>query len=67
MTKGVGENEDHAEVYVQYECTQPVSLYPSLTWWRQPWIGIQWLSVEQVSGSNHFEAGGFIRSNEDVD
>ena len=67
--KGVGENlEDHAEVYVQYECTQPVSLYPSLSWWRQPWIGMQWLFGRTgIGASNHFEAGGFIRSNEDVD
>lgn len=67
--KGVGENlEDHAEVYVQYACTQPVSLYPSLQWWRQPWIGVQWLFGRTgIGASNHFEAGGFIRSNDDVD
>ena len=65
---GVGENlEDHAEVYVQHACTQPVSLYPALQWWRQPWIGFQWLFRRSGTGaSNHFEAGGFIRSNEDV-
>ena len=67
--KGVGENlEDHAEVYVQYACTQPVSLYPSLKWWNQPWIGVQWLFGRKgIGASNHFEAGGFIRSNEDVE
>jgi len=60
--------EDHAEVYVQYECTQPVSLYPSLKWWRQPWIGAQWLFGRTgVGASNHFEAGGFIRSNATVE
>ncbi|MGC6507282.1 MAG: choline dehydrogenase [Myxococcota bacterium] len=66
---GVGESlEDHAEVYVQYACTQPVSLYPALKWWRQPWIGLQWLFGRSgIGASNHFEAGGFIRSNDQVD
>jgi choline dehydrogenase len=60
--------EDHAEVYVQYACTQPVSLYPALKWWRQPWIGAQWLFGRTgIGASNHFEAGGFIRSNDQVD
>jgi choline dehydrogenase len=65
---GVGEElQDHLEVYVQYECTQPVSLYPALKWWRQPWIGFQWLFGRRGTGaSNHFEAGGFIRSNDSV-
>ena len=65
---GVGEAlEDHAEVYVQYGCKQPVSLYPALSWWRQPWIGLQWLFGRRgIGASNHFEAGGFIRSNDDV-
>jgi choline dehydrogenase len=66
---GVGENlEDHAEVYVQHACTQPVSLYPALKWWRAPWIGAQWLFGRSgVGASNHFEAGGFIRSNDTVE
>ncbi len=60
--------EDHAEVYVQYACTQPVSLYPALKWYRAPWIGAQWLFGRTgVGASNHFEAGGFIRSNDNVD
>ena len=66
---GVGEGlQDHLEVYVQYACTQPVSLFPALAWWRQPWIGAQWLFGGTGTGaSNHFEAGGFIRSNDQVD
>jgi choline dehydrogenase len=65
---GVGEDlQDHLEVYVQYACTQPVSLYPALKWWRQPWIGMQWLFGNRgIGASNHFEAGGFIRSNDRV-
>jgi choline dehydrogenase len=65
---GVGENlQDHLEVYVQYACTQPVSMVPALKWWNRPWIGYQWLFQRKgAAATNHFEAGGFIRSNEDV-
>jgi choline dehydrogenase len=45
-----------------------VSLYPALAWWRQPWIGFQWLFGRRgIGASNQFEAGGFIRSNDEVD
>ena len=67
---GVGEHlQDHLEVYIQYACTQPVSMQPSATQkWRRPWIGFQWLFFRRGPGAtNHFEGGGFARSNEDVD
>ncbi|KPV52591.1 choline dehydrogenase [Kouleothrix aurantiaca] len=66
---GVGENlQDHLEVYVQHACTQPVSAYPALLWYNKPWIGFQWLFFRRgPAATNHFEAGGFIRGNEDVD
>lgn len=65
---GVGENlQDHLEVYIQYACKQPVSMYPALQWYNQPWIGFQWLFFRRgAAATNHFEAGGFTRSNEDV-
>jgi choline dehydrogenase len=64
---GVGENlQDHLEVYVQYACNEPVSLAPQLAAWRKPWIGLQWLFRRGPGASNHFEAGGFLRSNDDV-
>ena len=64
---GVGENlQDHLEVYVQYACTQPVSMASHLAHWRKPWIGLQWLFRRGPGASNHFEAGGFLRSNDDV-
>jgi choline dehydrogenase len=61
---GVGENlQDHLEMYLQYACTQPVSLYPSLLWWNQPAIGAEWMfNGTGIGASNQFEAGGFIRS-----
>lgn len=66
---GVGEHlQDHLEVYIQYACTQPVSMQPQATQkWRRPWIGFQWLFFRRGPGAtNHFEGGGFVRSNEDV-
>jgi len=65
---GVGENlQDHLEVYIQHICTQPVSMYPALQWYNKPWIGAQWLFLRSgPAATNHFEAGGFIRSNDEV-
>jgi choline dehydrogenase len=66
---GVGENlQDHLEVYVQYRCLEPVSMQPYLRWRHRPWIGAQWLFRRSGPGAtNHFEAGGFVRGNDDVD
>jgi choline dehydrogenase len=65
---GVGEHlQDHLEVYVQHACKQPVSMAPYLRWRYRPWIGFQWLFFRRGPGAtNHFEGGGFARSNEDV-
>jgi choline dehydrogenase len=65
---GVGEHmQDHLEVYVQYGCSQPVSMSPGLKYRNRPWIGFRWLFFRRGPGAtNHFEGGGFARSNEDV-
>jgi choline dehydrogenase len=65
----VGENlQDHLEVYVQYRCTQPVSMAPALKLYNRPKVGAAWLLGRRGPGAtNHFEAGGFIRSNADVE
>ncbi|WP_433556951.1 choline dehydrogenase [Pseudonocardia xinjiangensis] len=65
---GVGENlQDHLEVMVQHSCTQPVSLGPTSSLKNAPSIGFQWLFLRSGPGAtNHFEAGGFVRSNSDV-
>ncbi len=64
---GVGENmQDHLEVYVQYACTQPVSMQRNLQLWRRPFIGLQWLFRRGPGATNHFEGGGFARSNDAV-
>lgn len=66
---GVGENlQDHLEVYIQYSCKKPVSMVPALKWYRAPWIGFQWLFMRKgPAATNHFEAGGFVRSNDEVE
>ncbi len=65
---GVGENlQDHLEVYVQHTAKQPVSLNPNLKLWKRPFIGAEWLFLRSGPGaSNHFEGGGFARSNAEV-
>jgi choline dehydrogenase len=65
---GVGENlQDHLEVYVQYACKQPVSVAPALKMRNRPMVGAKWLFGRTGPGAtNHFEGGGFARSNEDV-
>ncbi|MDO9457574.1 choline dehydrogenase [Nocardioides sp.] len=66
---GVGANlQDHLEVYIQYASKQPVSIAPWLKHRHKPRIGAEWLFLRRgVGASNHFEAGGFIRSNDLVD
>jgi len=66
---GVGRHlQDHLEVYVQHQSLLPVSMQPSATQlWRRPFIGAQWLFLRTGPGAtNHFEGGGFVRSNDDV-
>jgi choline dehydrogenase len=66
---GVGMHlQDHLEVYIQYGSREPVSMQPYATQlWRRPFIGAEWLFLRSGPGAtNHFEAGGFVRSNDDV-
>jgi choline dehydrogenase len=66
---GVGANlQDHLEVYIQYASKLPVSIAPGLAMWKRPFIGAQWMFMRSGLGAtNHFEGGGFVRSNDDVD
>jgi choline dehydrogenase len=66
---GVGQNlQDHLEVYIQHRSLRPISMQPSATQkWRRPFIGAQWLFLRSGPGAtNHFEGGGFVRSNAEV-
>jgi choline dehydrogenase len=65
---GVGENlQDHLEVYIQYGSKQPVSVAPALKWRNRPGVALRWALARSGPGAtNHFEAGGFVRSNDEV-
>jgi choline dehydrogenase len=64
---GVGENlQDHLEVYIQHACGRPVSVSPYLRYRHRPWIGLLWLLGKGPGATNHFEAGGFVRGNDEV-
>ena len=63
---GVGSNlQDHLELYIQHECTLPITLYKYQ--WKFPHhmikTGLQWFMTKQgPAASTHLEAGAFIRS-----
>ena len=61
---GVGSNlQDHLELYIQQECTQPISLYSKLNLFSKGKIGLEWLLFKTGDGAtNHFEACAFVRS-----
>jgi choline dehydrogenase len=61
---GVGENlQDHSEVYIQYACKEPITLNGKMGLWSRFLIGAEWmLFARGLSVTNHFESGGFIRS-----
>jgi choline dehydrogenase len=66
---GVGANlQDHLEIYVQYACTQPISLYGAQNPLKKMLIGMEWIAARTGLGAtSHFEAGGFIRSRAGVE
>jgi choline dehydrogenase len=66
---GVGENlHDHPDVIVKQACTQPVSLYRSLSLPARLRIGVRWFLFHDGPGAtNHYDTGAFIRSNELVE
>jgi choline dehydrogenase len=62
--RGVGENlQDHLETYVQYACKEPITLYSATNPLVKGAIGLEWMLFQTGLGAtNHFESGGFIRS-----
>mmetsp|Transcript_433 Transcript_433/g.566 ORF Transcript_433/g.566 Transcript_433/m.566 type:complete len:487 (+) Transcript_433:2944-4404(+) len=70
----VGANlQDHLEVYLQYLCTQPVSLYPVAAWTVRHFhervaAGVEWfIRGTGICASNQFETGAFIRTDAGVE
>jgi choline dehydrogenase len=66
---GVGANlQDHLEMWIQYECTQPITLYSTTKFWNWIPIGIRWFLFQSGKGASaHLESGGFIRSRPGVE
>jgi choline dehydrogenase len=61
---GVGENlQDHLEFYFQVASKEPITLFSSMGLFGRAMIGARWmLKGDGLGATNHFEAGGFIRS-----
>ena len=61
---GVGQNlQDHLELYIQQESTQPITLYSVLNPFSKALIGAEWLFLKTGLGAtNHFESAAFVRS-----
>ena len=65
----VGTNlQDHIDVGVKMTCTQPISDTPCLRLHRKILIGLRWLLFKSGPGAtNHFEVGGYLRSQPDLE
>lgn len=56
-----GNLQDHLEVYIQYKCTQPVSIYSLTRPLGKLRVGIEWLLTRNGPGAScQFETGGFM-------
>ena len=66
---GVGANlQDHLELYIQQECTRPVSLNRHWSLAGKARVGLHWLIARRGPGaSNQFESAGFVRSAPGID
>jgi choline dehydrogenase len=54
---------DHPDIVIQHACREPVSVYSANRGLGKLAAGLRWFAgLEGLAGSNHFEAGGFIRS-----
>jgi choline dehydrogenase len=66
---GVGAHlNDHPDIVVQHRCLRPVSLYGINRGAGRLLTGLRWfIRHDGLAASNHFEAGGFIRSRPGID
>jgi len=54
---------DHPDIVIQHHCAQPASIYRANRGIGKLAAGLRWFAgLPGLAGSNHFEAGGFIRS-----
>jgi choline dehydrogenase len=54
---------DHPDIVIQHRCKEPVSIYSANRGLGKISAGLRWFAgLDGLASSNHFEAGGFIRS-----
>jgi choline dehydrogenase len=54
---------DHPDIVIQHRCLKPVSLFGANRGLGKVVTGLRWFAgLGGLAGSNHFEAGGFLRS-----
>ena len=60
----VGANlNDHPDIVIQHRCLRPVSIFNANRGVGKILTGLRWFAgLGGLAGSNHFEAGGFLRS-----
>jgi choline dehydrogenase len=60
----VGANlNDHPDLVIQHRCLQPLSIFNASRGIGKLLTGLRWFAgFGGLAGSNHFEAGGFLRS-----
>jgi choline dehydrogenase len=59
---------DHPDIVIQHRCTEPVSIYPANRGLQKIATGLRWFAgLAGPASSNHFEAGGFIRSRDGIE
>jgi len=65
----VGRNlQDHLDVGVIYECTQPITLYSLRKGWREPMIGIDYIFRNAGHGRTiHLHSGAFLKTRGELD
>ena len=65
----VGKNlQDHLDVLVHQEMTQPLSVYSQTKGWRQMMVGLNFIMNRKGPGiDNHLQAGAFVKSREGLD
>ncbi|MFZ4603149.1 MAG: choline dehydrogenase [Caulobacterales bacterium] len=65
----VGKNlQDHLDVCVIRECTQPITAYSGQRGWRKPVVGLNYMLRKQGLGRyNHLEAGAFLKTRPELD
>jgi choline dehydrogenase len=67
--KGVGQNlQDHLDCSIQYECTQPITLYSQAKPLAAARVGLQYLLFGNgIATSQGLESGAFLKSRPDVE